>query len=191
MDLPPHRPLAASSLAVLHPNEPQKPLRWRYGQDDPSHVKIEVHLEGTQTDIPEGHVLFEYTDQLEVVKYIFDSRNFHEVGTYNAKSNVQNQPNVEGSLKYRVTSCNLDQSFLGESSSSGYLDIQSILFTFADLVGVYVRMKLFKVKQIYNASSVKKPAEKAYIKALAKAAREAPGNASSFRGMEGWNDVYG
>ena len=68
--------------------------------------------------------------------------------------------------------------------------IASVQFTFTDLLGVFLRMKLSKAKQDYALSPLKRPADKAYIKNLAESARMAPGNAGSFRGMFGWDRVY-
>ena len=68
----------------------------------------------------------------------------------------------------------------------GSIQVQSLQFDFNDLLGIYVRKKLPVAKAKYQASQRKRLAEKQYVKALAKAAREAPGNANAFQGMAGW-----
>ena len=57
---------------------------------------IEIRLEEEHTDIPEKSILFEYTRQLEVAKYLIDSRQFREVGVFRARSNVHER-DEEGS----------------------------------------------------------------------------------------------
>jgi len=183
--------MAAADLSVLCPGEPQKSIDWRCCGDNDvlSIIRIEIYLNMDQSAIPERSILFEnhyWHDNLEVARYQIDSRNFREEGeVFKGQSNVQ-----EESLGYRVTSFDLDESLPGITSSQGKIILQSIVFTFDDLLGVYVRMRLYNAKREYSLSTIKKPADKAYIKALAKAAREAPGDARSFRGMAGWDSVY-
>lgn len=194
MNDPPHRRLlrdtTTASLAALCPRDPQQPISWDYSGDNPSHVRIEVHLDKKEnSDIPERRVFFsKYTKHLEVARYLIDSRQFHEEGVYKSFSQVQNR-DEEGSLEYRVTLCVLDENFFGRTSSHGKINLESVKFTFGDLLGVYVRMKIYKAKQKYNRSPIKNPVDKSYIKALAKATREAPGNVNSFSGMEGWDHI--
>lgn len=183
--------MAAADLSVLCPGEPHKSIDWRCCGDNDvlSIIRIEIYLNMDQSAIPERSILFEnhyWHDNLEVARYQIDSRNFREEGeVFKGQSNVQ-----EESLGYRVTSFDLDESLPGITSSQGKIILQSIVFTFDDLLGVYVRMRLYNAKREYSLSTIKKPADKAYIKALAKAAREAPGDARSFRGMAGWDSVY-
>jgi len=69
------------------------------------------------------------------------------------------------------------------------ITLQSFQFGFDDLVGIYVRKKLPLAKkhlqQIKTTRAVR-PMEKEYVKALAKAVREAPGSADAFAGWLGW-----
>ena len=70
----------------------------------------------------------------------------------------------------------------------GNFSIDTIQFGFVDLLGIYVRKKFIQEKQKLSVIRRKRPVsrgEKEYVKALAKAAREAPGNAQTFRGMKG------
>jgi len=72
---------------------------------------------------------------------------------------------------------------------SGTMRLESIPFGFGDLLGIYVRKKLPLAKQRLLEIRSKRPAttsEKEYVKALAKAVRQSPGNAHAFRGMMGW-----
>lgn len=195
---PPFRPLSpraiSTDISVLCPGEPQKSIRWSYCKDDdPSDIRIEVYIDRERSAIPEKCTLFDgHSNHLEVAAYLIESRNFQKEGEIrDAQSNVQNCVNMEGSLKYRVNSCSLDDRFLGYTTSHGEMSLQSIAFTFNDFLGVYLRMRLHAAKQKYNSSKIKNPADKIYIKALAKAAREAPGNVDSFRSMVGWENVYG
>ena len=69
------------------------------------------------------------------------------------------------------------------------LKIKSLRFGFQDLLGIYVRKKLPLEKQKFQDIKQKRPVtrlEKQYVKALAKAAREAPGSSWDFRDLEGW-----
>ncbi|CAB9520454.1 expressed unknown protein [Seminavis robusta] len=69
------------------------------------------------------------------------------------------------------------------------LSVQSIQFTFTDLLGIYVRKKLPMAKRKFQEMKQQRPAtrcEKEYVKGLAKAARDAPGRAAAFQGMRGW-----
>jgi len=191
LEIPLSLDMAAADLSVLCPGEPQKPIDWRCcGDNDVSSIiRIEIYLNRDQSAIPERSILFGnhyWHDDLEVARYQIDSRNFREEGEVcKAQSNVQ-----EENLIYRVTSFDLDESLPGITYSQGKINLQSIVFTFDDLLGVYVRMRLYKAKREYSLSTIKKSADKEYIKALAKAAREAPGDACSFRGMTGWGSVY-
>eukprot|EP00578_Thalassiosira_sp_NH16_P032780 CAMPEP_0181082046 /NCGR_PEP_ID=MMETSP1071-20121207/3416_1 /TAXON_ID=35127 /ORGANISM="Thalassiosira sp., Strain NH16" /LENGTH=484 /DNA_ID=CAMNT_0023163613 /DNA_START=311 /DNA_END=1763 /DNA_ORIENTATION=- len=189
----------STSPHVLHPYEPRETIRWRARSRsnplqigirlNPLMIGVRVYLERDHADVYENGVLFPgNADRLEVAKYDIITQHIENagLGVYRARSNVQDQNNVEGSLECRVTACALEDNSTGGTNSDGEMIVQSIAFTFDDLVGIYVRMKLHEAKKRYNSSSVKKPGERNYIKALAKAAREAPGNASSFRGMQGW-----
>lgn len=70
----------------------------------------------------------------------------------------------------------------------GSFSIQQISFHFTHLLGIYVRKKLplERVKMQDRRDRPATRAEKQYVRALAKAAREAPGNARDFDGFEGW-----
>jgi len=178
--------LEYSPQSILRPSEPQASITWSdHDGDDSAPVEITIHLEEVAT--PERSILFKYPGRLEVARYLLHMQRFGEDGVYRAKSQVQNQNDMEGSLEFRVHTPSSEQRGI---RVCGEINLQSIAFTFNDFLGVYVRKRLYKAKQKYHSSAIKKPAEKAYIKALAKAAREAPGNADSFRGLKGWNDVY-
>ena len=72
---------------------------------------------------------------------------------------------------------------------TGYLSIQQMRFDFGDLLGIHVRRKLPLAFSKLQEIQCQRPAtrsERQYVKALAKAAREAPGTSSDFEGYEGW-----
>ena len=86
------------------------------------------------------------------------------------------------------------ENFVENSSSdtvqyTGDISIQCVKFGFADLLGVYVCKKLPIAKAKMHEIQRQRPAtrmEKQHVKALAKAAREAPCSVRDFIGFEGW-----
>ena len=185
----------ATHPLVLNPREPQRPItiQWGHRPDGTSDVRVEMYLSKTMNaTIPERNLLFQSNKDLEVARYLLDSRRIREEGeVHRVRSNVQSRIDAEGTLEYRVAACQLERSVLGDTSTSGVILLRSIAFGFGDFLGVYARLRLHQAKQKYRTSAIKTPADKAYVRALAKMAREAPGNADSFRGMGGWEDVYG
>ena len=71
------------------------------------------------------------------------------------------------------------------------VELVDVSISFGDLLGVHVRRELPCAKAHLKEIQQQRPAtrsEKDYVRALAKAAREAPGNgADTFRGMDGWD----
>ena len=148
-------------------------------------AKISIYLEKEGSTIVENDILFGHSlSRLEVLKY--DIKKYDpEVGgdgnRWDAPSQTQRIGDfgtLQGEYEFR---CERDEY---------RIVIASVQFTFTDLLGVFLRMKLSKAKQDYALSPLKRPADKAYIKNLAESARMAPGNAGSFRGMFGWDRVY-
>ena len=156
--------------------------RWRckdrdftlsFDNPDEPHVKVSIFLEKEGSSIPEKDILFGCLERLEVLNYVFG---FHPGVEWDARSQTQGVSEL-GTLQ-------------GNFTDDCEAEITSLQFTFTDLLGVFLRKKLSKAKEVYMNSPLKKPADKAYIKNLAMAARMAPGNAESFRGMFGWDRIY-
>ena len=151
-----------------------------------------------ETYLPEKDCLFISGEPLEVARYSIEPKKISEEGAYETSSFLQSD------LTYRVESVypgiigvNDDNNVsVSEEELSqvghhhkGSFSIDTIQFGFVDLLGIYVRKKFIQEKQKLSVIRRKRPVsrgEKEYVKALAKAAREAPGNAQTFRGMKGW-----
>jgi len=137
--------------------------------------------------LPEKDLLFLLSDRLEVARFRIDPR---VVGGLGVHATVP-----ENRLTYEVTSSEKEERATTDTDTSakmqysGCFRLLGIKFDFKDLLGVYVRKRLPLAKREMQEVRVKRPVtrvEKEYVKALAKAAREAPGNADAFEGMKGW-----
>ncbi|KAL9185069.1 hypothetical protein ACHAXT_002846 [Thalassiosira profunda] len=159
-------------------------------------IHIDILLEKSSVAAAERKTLFSKdVPELEVARYNISLKTSETEGAFNAPSNAQSRTESEGSLRYVLSNGVVrDCQFVDITTPAlfaGEITVQSVRFTFDDLLGVYIRKRLSQAKKAFHASSsVKKPSDKAYIKALAKAARQAPGSADSFRHLEGWHDVY-
>ncbi|KAL7540720.1 hypothetical protein ACHAWF_006769 [Thalassiosira exigua] len=171
-------------LFVFRPEVPLA-IDWS-GRIRDEFLRIDIVLDQRRlADMPENRLLFPEASKrqrLAVTKYFIEIRDIISLRDggelFKIQSNVQSRPMRREASN--VGSC------MSADRSHGEIGLRTVAFAFHDFLGVYVRKKLAAAKQKYNSSQVKNPADKAYIKALAKAAREAPGNADSFRGMEGW-----
>jgi hypothetical protein len=123
-----------------------------------------------------------FAEPLEVTRYRIDPRELQESKTY-----TSTPPNLTYKVSTVANHMEVGDAF--KIKYSGSLSLEAVQFDFHNLIGVYVRKKLPIAKEQMQAIRSKRPVarlEKEYVKALAKAAREAPGNASAFEGMQGW-----
>jgi len=144
-------------------------------------IEIIVFLErpSDQTDLcPEKESLFS-RHRLQVASHRFVINGSQEEAV-----------SSENGFEYKLK---IDHEGQGESNGAEKLKVtfalQSSEFDFKDLLGIYVRKKLPLEKKRMQENKAKRPvsrSEKAYVKALAKEARLAPGSADDFRGKEGW-----
>lgn len=166
------------SLVLNLAANPLTPSEGDFEFDYRGHV-IRVYLEGCSTTVnpPEKDCLF--SEQLEVARYRIDPRRL-QVGVH-----------TNGKFTFEVVS---KEDRVPTSSSRqiqyrGSFRVREIKFDFGDLLGVFVRKKLplekLKMQEIRQKRPVTR-SEKEYVKALAKAARDAPGSSSAYRGMKGW-----
>mmetsp|Transcript_11033 Transcript_11033/g.25107 ORF Transcript_11033/g.25107 Transcript_11033/m.25107 type:complete len:451 (+) Transcript_11033:264-1616(+) len=180
--------------ADLNPNDCGS--RWRCNDgvftmavenQDEIWAKISIYLERKGSTIVEKDILFGRLNRLEVLKYGINTSPFHpETGGDEIEWDAPSQTQQGGEFGTLQGECEF------RCDSEEYrIDVTSVQFTFTDLLGVYLRIKLRQAKEDYMLSPVRRPADKAYIKNLAESARMAPGNAGSFRGMFGWDRVYG
>lgn len=83
----------------------------------------------------------------------------------------------------------------GLSYRQGRLSIRLLIFQFRHLLGIYARKKLPLAKQHMMDTKKNRPLsrdEKNYVKAIAQAAREAPGSGErTFEGLYGWPSASG
>lgn len=122
---------------------------------------------------PERNCLF--SEPLEVARYRIDPRELREAGVHESSK-----------LTFEVASV---EATSGSVLNKGSFLVQSIQFDFNDLLGIYVRKKLPIEKKKMQEIRRQRPAsraEKQYVRALAKAAREAPGSSQAFNEMSGW-----
>jgi len=79
------------------------------------------------------------------------------------------------------------------SADEPMLEIKSLSLTFQDLVGWYVRRKLFTSRSLLTKIQRERPishAERDHVRRLARAAREhVPGHARDFEGLQGWDNI--
>lgn len=169
-------PLKALENHVFVPDDETNEFEFSVDENSSSRQLIRVYLEGgantnLKSCLPEKDCL--YSDLLEVARFYFNPYDIDREGIYTSSN-----------FKYNVTS--LTQT---DESKTGKFCIQSFQFDFRDFLGIYVRKKLPKAKENMQEIKKKRPIttkEKEYVKAIAKAARESPGNSQAFQGMKGW-----
>eukprot|EP00957_Ditylum_brightwellii_P088884 6768119-Ditylum_brightwellii.AAC.1 len=144
---------------------------------------IRAYLEGSaDTKSPESEVLF--GQHIEIARYYIKGEDIQRWG---AGEHYLDHDNGPSKLLLNVISNQEQMQKDGTIRCGGSFYIQSIGFTFNELLGIYVLKKFPISKAKYQAKQLKAPAEKNYVKALAKTVREAPRNSASyFRGMTGW-----
>lgn len=157
---------------------------------------IRIYLEdgsASNSQTPEHNFLFARNDfktkPLEVARYRIGSCGILETHPNIIYRIVE--PSLIESDNTSVAVNNNDDSALQENNDSSLvsLSLEGIPFDFQDLFGIYVRKKLRHAKQNLQFIAQNRPvtrAEKEYVKALAKAAREAPRNARDFQQWQGW-----
>jgi hypothetical protein len=168
-------------LSLANINSVTRSAGGDFGFDYRGHV-IRVYLEDCSTTTtamadrpPERDCLF--LEQLEVARYYIHphglSEGVHTMDKFTCEVTATDDRELPTNcVQYR-----------------GSFRVREIKFDFGDLLGVYVRKKLPLEKQKMQDIGQKRPvtrSEKEYVKALAKAARDAPGSSSAFRGMKGW-----
>lgn len=154
-------------------------------------LRISVRLEGTDPisstslpgDAPEMDCLFDQPI---------------EVGWYHIElprdlSGEDSVPEGQMTIPSEQTSCSkvlVYVSSLGLSYRCGNLSLSSLSFDYRHLMGIYARRKLPLAKQEMMELKKKRPvtvAEKDYVRAVAKEARQAPGSGErTFVGLDGW-----
>jgi hypothetical protein len=167
-------PLNALENHVFVPDDETKEFDFSVDEisSDPR-LLIRVYLEGGANTnlscLPETDCL--YSDLLEVARFYFNPCEIDREGIYTSSN-----------FKYNVRS--LTQT---DGGKTGKFSLQSFQFEFRDFLGIYVRKKLPKAKENLQEIKKKRPiTTKEYVKAIAKAARESPGNSQAFQGMKGW-----
>lgn len=157
-----------NSTQRMVPEDSERSYKWRSSQqvtDDPYHL-VRVYLAGREFSV-ERELL---PEELEIARYKWKI--------------------LDPSLTERRVSCTtcLGSMDVLQNWSRGSFRIKHVEFGFADLLGIYARKKLPKAKtcMLQQRNGPITPAEKTYVKALAKLAREAPGSVDAFRGMQGW-----
>jgi len=187
--------LKESSYGVFHPENDTR-VNWqspRLGLTEANDEEVDVSdyrghvvrlfLEPTLTvtkknemvcPLPEKDCLF--SRLVEIGRFPLESADMKQSGELSSK------------IVYHV------ENYVEENDSktiqcAGDISIQSVKFGFEDLLGVYVCKKLPMAKAKMHEIQQQRPAtraEKHYVKALAKAAREAPVSLRDFVGFEGW-----
>ena len=151
-------------------------------------VRVYLMKEGAPSWL-EKDIFFSSSDRLEVARFPIDPRDNQGVvvGQAHALSSSGNR------LVYEiVTSSKAAEAATGPDSPrvmTGSFRVVEVQLNFDDLRGVYVRKKLPRAKRSLQQTKAQRPVtrvEKDYVKALAKATREAPGSATAFEGMWGW-----
>lgn len=156
---------------------------------NPGYIEVPIRPQGYH-----GHCIRFYLDWKQSERDVFSNNNNnrlevarHRIDPKDMLEGTQTSTRVASRAAYEVTSARMETSPNGVMRFKGSFFVKSITFTFGDLMGIYVRKKLPMAKSKYLASQNKKPWKKQYVKALAKAVREAPGSADEFLGMAGWS----
>ena len=177
---------------------PQENKEFDIASHGPFLVRVYLDHKPTAIDtFPEWKVLFPNQQPLEVKRSFVDPRvqsesmelvssnmTFNIVsldGQDSASLVLNGQPTTADSsnTSNQGTVSDLEQ----HEHRRGTCSLRSVTFDFNHLLGVYVRTKLPLAKRQLDDIKAKRPAtaaEKNYVKALAKAAREAPQNARTF-----------
>jgi hypothetical protein len=173
------------NISMFIPEEQNQQFQWENEneEDDSPHFRalIRVYLEGTNPltanqEPPEKDCLFK--KRLEIARFRIDPEG-HGLREGTHKSAC-------GKFTYEVSPA-------GINAKGGCFTLKSFEFGFHDLLGIYVRKKLPLAKQNMQDIKRERPitrVEREYVKAIAKAAREAPGGGErAFRGMLGWRAI--
>jgi len=141
----------------------------------------------------EKDIFFSSSDRLEVARFTIDPRD--NEGVVVGQAHALSSSSGNNCLVYEiVTSSSQAEAETGPDDSpsrvtTGSFRVVEVHLNFEDLRGVYVRKKLPRAKRSLQQTKAQRPVtrvEKDYVKALAKATREAPGSATAFEGMWGW-----
>lgn len=156
----------------------QNSYHWKHETMDTNYVGhlVRVYLEGGWIEnLPEKDCLG--VEPIEVARFVVDPRT------------VQEGSNELFGLSFSVESNEKRTTVNGCDHFEGHFSIKAIDFGFRDFAGVYVRKKLRQAKQHMQDIQRVRPVTrtyKNYVRALAKAAREAPRSSRYFEGLEGW-----
>jgi hypothetical protein len=152
-------------------------------------LRIKVRLEGADHismailhELPEKDCMFQ--QPIEVGWYQLD------LPINILEDRIPEGPFTISSQQTPCSKMTVEISPVGLNRGQGSLSLRSLSFGFQHLVGIYARKKLPLAKQRMLEIKKERPvlrAEKDYVMAVAKAAREAPGRGErTFLGLMGW-----
>jgi hypothetical protein len=165
------------------------PLTKRY-------VKMALYLGAPSSEqtkscqnLPENDCLFQ--QELEIGTYVFDILQITEEDIESECDNASEQtPSSKLTMKIYTGPSKLTKDANYWSNRKCTVSKLSVTLGFHHLLGIYARKKLPLAKKQMTEIKQKRPitrAEKDYVKAIAKAARDAPGNGErTFEGLTGW-----
>ncbi|KAL3916092.1 MAG: hypothetical protein SGILL_005337 [Bacillariaceae sp.] len=159
-------------------------------------VHMSLHIDVAKNggrEIPERYCLPK--KNLEIGRYIFQEYESHEGNDSETSCELPSEQMPCSQLCMKVVTAPMQWSSLGPdpseyTGSKCIVSGISVNLGFQHLLGIFARKKLPLAKKAMADIKQKRPvtrAEKEYVKAIAKAAREAPGSGErTFEGLEGW-----